>query len=116
MSENSLRNMVHKALKKERQASDKQSEAHKARRFGLFIQASLENLGISSEEMARRLALDPELAKGLLDGMLPSAEIDDDLLREIASLLQHPAPTLGLLLGRDIPEADESRHEARRKK
>ena len=65
--------------------------------------------------MARRLALDPDLAQGLLDGMLPSAEIDDELVREIAKLLQHPVPTLGLLLGREIPEENETGHEARRK-
>lgn len=115
MKDSKLRQMVHQALKKERQASETQNDSQKARRFGLFLQASLGNLGISHEEMARRLALDPDLAQALLYGMLPSAEIDDDLIREIASLLQHPVPTLGLLLGREIPEANETGHEARRK-
>jgi hypothetical protein len=115
MSEKNLRLLVHTALKKERQAVSGHSEALKAKRFGLFVQASLENLGISHEEMARKLALDPELAKGLLDGMLPSAEIDNDLIREIAQLLQHPVPTLGLLLGRDIPEENQMGREARKK-
>jgi hypothetical protein len=110
-----LRQLVHQALKKESQQAAGQNDALKARRFGIFLQASLENLGINAEEMARRLALDPELAKGILEGMLPSAEMDDDLIREIAKLLQHPAPTLGLLLGRDIPEANETGREARRK-
>ena len=46
MSELSLRQIVHKALKKERQAIENQSEAHKARRFGLFLQASLREFGL----------------------------------------------------------------------
>lgn len=110
-----LRQMVHKALKKERQVTAGQNDALKAKRFGIFLQASLENLGLSVDEMTRRLALDPELAKGILDGMLPIAEMDDDLIRDIAKLLQHPVPTLGLLLGRDIPEENETGREARRK-
>jgi hypothetical protein len=110
-----LRQMVHTALKQERQQASGQSEAFKTRRFGSFIQASLGNLGISHEEMARRLALDPDLAKGLLDGMLPFNEIDDDLIRDIAKLLQYPVATLGLLLGRDIPEESETGQEARKK-
>jgi hypothetical protein len=114
MSDNRLSQFVHKALKQERQSSN-QNDAQQARRFGLFVQAALANLGISSEEMARRLALDPDLAQGILDGLLPLAEIDDDLLREIAKLLQHPPHTLGLLLGRDIPEENESRQEAYKK-
>jgi hypothetical protein len=110
-----LRNTMHDALAQKRQQQTAHEETVKATRFSLFLQVSLENLGISPDEMARRLALDPELAQALLDGELPTAEIDDELLRQIAKLLQHPAPTLGLLLGREISEENQKNQEVRRK-
>lgn len=83
--------------RKLRTARDAQSRAHL---LGAFLQMRLDKLGRTREQFARMLDLDPELADGLLDGLLPLSELDDALLAEIARAVRHDVASLRILAGR----------------
>jgi hypothetical protein len=53
---------------------------------------------ISDAEFATRLNLEPELADAILEGILPQAEMDDELLAEIAGLLNYELGVLRAIM------------------
>ena len=77
--------------------------------LGAFIEAALHNQGISKERFAAKMDVEQELADGLLEGIIPANEIDDDWLFEIAHAIDTQPNILRTLLGRSIvPTRDDS--------
>jgi len=74
----------------------------RTKRFGIFIDVCLSNNGRSRADFANQLDLELELLNGILDGLLPESEIDDDLLVTFAQGIQHQPNVLRLLLGRNV--------------
>lgn len=65
----------------------KEPRPNKARVLAAFIRARLEELNMSDKAFAQRLDMEQELADSILSGVLPSSEISDELLTEIAVAL-----------------------------
>jgi hypothetical protein len=77
--------------------------------LGAFLAAALSNQSIPKERFAAKLGVDQELVDGLLEGIIPAVEIDDEWLAEIAQAIDTPANTLRVILGRTIePTRDDS--------
>jgi hypothetical protein len=97
-----LQKKIHSELEMQHGKQDVTMGVDTAKKFGLFIQASMNNLGQSVHDLGHALKIEHDLAKAILDGMLPVDEFDDILLNDIAVFLQHEPNTLRLLLGREI--------------
>ena len=79
----------------------KEPTPSKARVLAAFIRAKLEELHMSNQTFAQRLDMDQELADSIINGVLPSSEISDELLTEIAAALGCNKAGLLLLLAID---------------
>jgi hypothetical protein len=93
---------VRDEVQTQRQIRQARQHMPPARLLGLFVETALTNRGRSRRYFARALDLDMELADAILDGTLPTSEIDDGLLADIAQVIRHDANTLRLILGREI--------------
>lgn len=76
--------------------------------FGAFLTAALASAGLSQDELASGLEMDPVLLEGILGGLLPDSELDDSTLNELAQALELEVDLLRTILGRN------AQHEARR--
>jgi plasmid maintenance system antidote protein VapI len=65
----------------------KEPTPNKARVLAAFIRARLDELNMSDQAFAQLLDMDQELADSIINGVLPSSEISDELLTEIAAAL-----------------------------
>lgn len=99
---NNLRKLVAAEVRNQRQIMEGKKKVTPARMLGLFLEVALNNRGRSRRHFARVLDIEQELADGILDGLLPESELDDDLLVEIARVVKHNPNTLRLMLGRQI--------------
>src|SRR5258706_4004985 len=70
--------------------------------LGAFIEAALTNQSISKERFAAKMDVEEELVDGLLEGIIPAGEIDDEWLVTIAQVIDTPVNTLRVILGRAI--------------
>jgi hypothetical protein len=81
--------------------------------LGNFIEACLTNQKYSHRKFARLLDIDEELAEGILGGVLPESEMDDELLADIARIIRHEPNTLRIILGRPaIPTRDSGANKS----
>jgi len=71
-----------------------QLERKRSRRLARFLSTRLVQLGITSEELASRLDIEPELVQVLLDGTFPVSELNVDFLIELAAQLKCPVKEL----------------------
>lgn len=67
--------------------------------FGLFLQRSLKRSGVSRQQFARNLRLEPATVDALLGGAVPAGHISDDLLVAIALQVDLDPEVLRLALG-----------------
>jgi hypothetical protein len=103
-----LRRQVLAEVQKERTRSEHERTPDRAQFLGIFLQASLVNLGETRAEFAAKLNVEQEFADALLTGLLPASEIDDTLLTAIAGAIGHEPNLLCIMLGRAIaPPVDE---------
>ena len=106
-----LHRRVLEEVERQRQNPQAPSDPSRARMFGLFLQESLRNLGYSPSDFAQALDVEPELADAILDGILPSSEIDDAFLADIAHALNYDPNTLKIILNPNpvpLPETTDS--------
>ena len=75
--------------------------------LGALIEAALSNQGISKAHFAAEIDAEEELVEGLLEGIIPAGEIEDDWLVTIAQAIDTPANTLRVTLGRAIVPTDD---------
>jgi hypothetical protein len=102
-SSEKMRQFIRAETEKQRRAAYVPSEY--ARLLGAFLQACLSNLGRSRADFANDLGIEQELADGILDGLLPVSDIDDDFLAEIARAVGHEPNILRVMLGRSVTPA-----------
>ncbi len=81
----------------------------RSRLLGAFLEACLTNLGRTRADFARTLDIEQELADGILDGLLPEAEIDDGFLAEIAAAVGYEPNVLRALVGRAVTPAQDKK-------
>jgi hypothetical protein len=65
----------------------KEPRPNKARTLAAFIRHRLDELNMSDQAFAQLLDMEQELADSIIIGVLPSSEISDELLTEIAVAL-----------------------------
>lgn len=78
-----------------------------ARLLGRFLEACLTNLERTRADFAQALKIEEELADGILDGLLPVSEIDDEFLAEIAREVDYEPNLLRVMVGRSIKPASD---------
>lgn len=71
-------------------------------RFGNYLKAKLTEIQMTPDELSRRLDMDIEVLEAILEGMLPSEEIDDLLIESIASTIHTNADVLRVFLGQTV--------------
>lgn len=104
-----LRKLVVAEVRKKRELAESQAKHNPAKMLGMFIEANLVNLKMSTQQFAKELDIEPILADALITGFLPASEIDDDFLVDIAAVIGHEPNTLRILLRRVIvPTFDRS--------
>ncbi len=111
-SSNKLRKLVAAEVQTQRQINEMKRKVTPGKMLGMFLEMALKNRGRSRHYFARALDIEPELADGILDGLLPASEIDDELLTEIARVVKHEPNTLRLILGQQINPTRSSSDEA----
>ena len=104
-SSEKMRQLIRAETERQRRAALTPSEY--ARLLGAFLRACLSNLGRSPADFARALDIEQELADGILDGLLPVSEIDDDFLAEIARAVGHEPAILRAIVSRPITLAKD---------
>ncbi len=97
---------VHKTVRAELHAvrGTPPPTVNRARLLGLFVSACIRQRGLSIEAFADAAALDPDLARMLIEGALPPDAISDDLLLRVAAAVGYEVSMLRLLLGRPSSE------------
>lgn len=71
-------------------------------RFGAYLRAALSQAGIEPAQFAASLDIDIRLLEGILDGILPESEFDDQLLESMAEALHEDVNVLHVFLGRTV--------------
>lgn len=71
-------------------------------RFGAYLRAALSQAGIEPAQFAANLDIDIRLLEGILDGILPESEFDDQLLESMAEALHEDVDVLHVFLGRTV--------------
>ena len=100
-----LRATVFAELEKQKARTDTGNQSASGKRFGVFLDECLANLGWSRTEFAHQLGIERELADAILDSLLPESEIDDELLVEIATVVKYEPNVFRVMLGRSIKPA-----------
>lgn len=100
-------------VERQRQHPSASPTQDRARVFGIFVQECLQNLGLSRSDFAQALDMEPELADGILEGVLPASELNDDLLMDIAQVLSYEPNVLKIMLNATpVPLTSDSSAEA----
>ena len=94
---NTLRQAVLDELRRQRELAQPRTRPT-GNKFGQFLRWCLVRRRISDAEFATRLNLEPELANAILEGILPQAEMDDELVAEIAGLLNYEQGVLRAIM------------------
>jgi hypothetical protein len=97
----SLRRAVKAETRRQRKLRANSTTNSRAQMLGAFIQMRLDKLGRSPEQLARALDVEPDLIEGILSGLLPLSELDDELLTGIARAIKRDANVLRLMAGRE---------------
>jgi len=100
-----IRLAIKAEIEQEQHRPAARSAADYAGLLAAFLRGALDNLGRSPADFARALDIDQELADGILDGLLPVSQIEDEFLVEIARAVGHQPNVLRVMLGRGITPA-----------
>ena len=101
-NEQRLREAMKRKLEQLRTHSEPATdEAAAARRFGSFLATVCQERGWSADDLAIKLAIEPDLVQALLSGLLPRSEIDDDFLADIGKVIAYDLETLKRILDQD---------------
>lgn len=102
-------NELKRALRAEgARSASRSAELPQMPALGAFLNAALADTGRTRDELARQMDTDPLLVEGVLDGLLPDTEMDDQLLLEFSRALDLEPNLLRAILGRRV------QHEARK--
>jgi len=74
-----------------------------AKRLAILLSTVCQQKGWSTDDLAHRLNIEPELAGALLKGLLPRSEIDDDFLMDIGHVIGYSLAELRNLLDDENP-------------
>jgi hypothetical protein len=102
-SSEKMRQLIRAETEKQRQVAHTPTEY--AGLLGAFLRACLSNLGRSPADFADALGIEQELADGILEGLLPVSQIDDEFLMEIARAVGHEPNILRVMVGRPATRA-----------
>ena len=80
--------------------------------LGAFLEATLRNQQIPKKRFAANIDADEELVDAFLEGLIPEAEIDDDLIVMMAQAVDIQPNILRIILGRAITPTTNDRDEA----
>ena len=85
---NTLRRFILEAVKKRRLQPQMRSRYASTEAVAVFLNEMLKKRNLSRVDFAVALDMEQELADAILDGILPASEFNEDLIAEIAGLLE----------------------------
>lgn len=75
--------------------------------LGAFLTAALGRTKLSVADLARELHMETTLVSGILDGLLPESELDDETLVDFARVLELEPNLLRAMLMRKVDRASD---------
>lgn len=98
MSFDALKKLLLQAVKQKGLQVRRRPRQIRSHKIASFLRNLLQEREISREKLSTELDMELELVDAILDGILPPSEFNDDLLDELASVLQCSSAELKKLL------------------